>query len=108
MKKLLLLFLPLLFPYLIFAQTEPANYKAASTSFQKFYNESNADGLYKCFGEAVTKVLSVDKTSGLITQLQTAYGKLNTLQFIKLTPPVASYKANFEKKCAGDVFSFRC
>ncbi|MGI4022490.1 MAG: alpha/beta fold hydrolase [Janthinobacterium lividum] len=97
MKKLLLLFLPLLFPCLIFAQTEPKNYKQASMRFQKFYNQANADSLYSCFGAAVTKSISLDKTAGLITQLQTAYGKLNMLQFLKLTSPVAAYKASFEK-----------
>lgn len=97
MKKFVLLFLSLFFPCLIFAQTEPANYKIASTRFQKFYNNNNADSLYSCFGVAVTKAISPDKIAGLITQLQTAYGKLNSLQFISLSPPVVSYKANFEK-----------
>ncbi|RYE20334.1 MAG: hypothetical protein EOP42_27640, partial [Sphingobacteriaceae bacterium] len=97
MKKLLLLLLPMFFSYLLFAQVEPANYKSASTRFQKFYNDHAVDSLYSCFSVAAKKVISPDKIAGLITQLQTGYGKLNTLQFISLTLPVASYKAGFEK-----------
>ncbi|MGI4750953.1 MAG: alpha/beta fold hydrolase [Janthinobacterium lividum] len=97
MKKLLLLLLPLLFPCLLFSQTEPVNYKTVSTNFQKFYNESNADSLHSCLSTDAAKLISLDQTAALIKQLQAGYGKLKTLEFINLTSPVASYKANFEK-----------
>lgn len=97
MKKPILLFLSLLFPCLIFAQTEPANYKKVSMRFQKFYNEKAADSLYSCFGTAASKTITIEKTAVIIAQLQTAYGKLDQMQFISLNPNAAFYNADFAK-----------
>lgn len=97
MKKLLLLFLPVFFPFLLSAQTEPADYKITMGKFKEYYNKNQSDSLYRLFGKAIKATLPADKAGLFLSQLKGQFGDLKTLEFASAELPITYYNADFEK-----------
>jgi len=62
-KTFSILLLPLVFPCLLFAQTEPANYKTAINQFTKLYNNADAHAIFIMFNAKMQTALPLEKTS---------------------------------------------
>ncbi|SJZ60266.1 hypothetical protein SAMN04488128_101878 [Chitinophaga eiseniae] len=79
MKKICLL--PTLLLFFSLKMTAQANYPAAATKVQRYYNQQQADSLYSMFGPAIKSALPPDKTRAMLAQL---HGQLGDM--IRLTP----------------------
>ena len=95
MKKLLLLLLPLFFPCLLFAQTEPANYKQAVNQFKDLYNKGDADQVFSLFNATMQTALPLEKTKQVVNQLKAQLGEIQTTEFETATGSIATYKTTF-------------
>ncbi len=95
MKNILMLLLPLLFPCLIFAQTEPANYKQVVNQFTNLYNKGDADQIFNLFNATMQTALPLEKTKATVNQLKAQLGEIQTTEFKGLNAPMALYKTTF-------------
>lgn len=96
MKKLFtLLLLPLLFPCLIFAQTEPANYKQAVNQFKDLYSKGDAEQIFNMFNPAMQTALPLEKTKQVVSQLKSQLGEIQSTEFKSGTNLMATYKTTF-------------
>lgn len=95
MKKALLLLLPLLFPCLLFAQTEPANYKQAVKQFTDLYNNADANAIFSMFDAKMQTALPLEKTQQVMNQLKTQLGDIKSSEFKSANAMLATYKTTF-------------
>lgn len=96
MKKLFtVLFLPLLFPCLLFAQTEPGSYKQAVKQFTDLYNNADANAIFSMFDAKMQTALSLEKTQQVMNQLKTQLGDIKSTEFRSYNSMIAVYKTTF-------------
>ncbi len=95
MKNIILLLLPLLFPCVVFAQTEPTNYKTAVNQFKDLYNKGNAEQVFAMFNTKMQAALPLEKTQAIVNQLKAQLGDIQQTEFKSLNAAVAVYKATF-------------
>ncbi|HVW15456.1 MAG TPA: alpha/beta hydrolase [Mucilaginibacter sp.] len=97
MKKSTLLLLITLFAQTIMAQTEPVNYAAAVSKFKTFYNTNQPDSIFKMFGPEMVTALPLNDLKAVISQFHQQFGNLQQTAFVSFKPPMAVYKASFER-----------
>ncbi len=96
MKKITLL--TLLFPFLIFSQTEKENSKKVSAEFEKHYNAEEYQKIFELFSKEMKATLPLNKTTAFLKGLQTQAGKISKREFIRYkNQSYASYKTTFER-----------
>lgn len=95
MKKFVLLFSSLFFPYLIFAQTEPANYKTAVNQFKDLYNKGDANQIFNMFNATMQTALPLEKTKQTVNQLKAQLGEIQATAFKSVNAMMATYKTTF-------------
>lgn len=95
MKKTFILLLPLLFPCLLFAQTEPANYKEAVNQFVALYNKADAENIFNRFDTKMQAALPIEKTRLVMDQLKSQLGDIQSTEFKSFNSVIALYKATF-------------
>lgn len=95
MKKIVLLFLSFFFPYLLFAQVEPANYKQTVTQFKDLYSKGDVEQIFNMFNATMQTALPLEKTKAIVNQLKTQLGEIQTTEFKSITASIASYKTTF-------------
>ncbi|MEX8547843.1 MAG: alpha/beta fold hydrolase [Mucilaginibacter sp.] len=95
MKKLSILLLPLLFPCLLFAQTEPANYKEAVNQFKDLYAKGDATQIFNMFNATMQTALSLEKTKQVVNQLKAQLGEIQSTDFKSVAASIATYKTVF-------------
>ncbi|GAA3931535.1 DUF3887 domain-containing protein [Chitinophaga oryziterrae] len=91
MKRGLFVLIILLNTVCVIAQ---ADYPAAVAKFQRYYNQNEADSLFNMYGPNMKAALSLDKTTGMINQLNSQAGALKSVTPIRNEK---AYKAVFEK-----------
>jgi len=96
MKRFGIIILSILFPAMLFAQSEPAKYKAAVALFEKFYNQNLPDSISARFSAAMKAQLSPAQFKETTTQLKAQLGNLTTVEFSTYNEPLAVYKATFK------------
>jgi len=96
MKKFIIIIISVCFPALLFAAAEPANYKAALTLFEKFYNLGQPDSISAHFSAAMKAQLSPAQFKETTTQLKAQLGALVITEFTSYSEPLAVYKATFK------------
>ena len=79
------------------AQTAPAAYQYMADRFQSYYQNNQADSLYRLFSSDMKAAVPLPKVAMMISQLKTGFGSLQSLQFENLKLPVAFYHAVFTK-----------
>lgn len=94
-KTITVLLLSLFFPCLLFAQTEPANYKTAVGLFTEQYNKSDAEGIFANFNSKMQAALPLDQTRATLNQLQSQLGDIKSTDFKSFYTSVALYKTTF-------------
>ncbi|HXS36021.1 MAG TPA: alpha/beta hydrolase [Flavipsychrobacter sp.] len=97
MKKTFLILALLTNTVMVFAQTEPANYKAAMNNFKTYYNDQQPDSIFNMFSPKVQGISPLDKTKEMVTQLNSQLGKISTTEFITQKENTAIYKTTFDK-----------
>ena len=95
MKKLSILLLPLFFPCLLFAQSEPANYKEAVSRFINQFNQADAEGIFNQFNAQMQAALLLEKTRTTMNQIKAQLGDIKSAEFKSFNSPVALYKTTF-------------
>ncbi|QJB33099.1 alpha/beta fold hydrolase [Chitinophaga oryzae] len=95
MKKICLLAILLLsFSPEITAQ---ANYPAAATKVQRYYNQQQADSLYRMFGPAIKAALPPDQTRAMLAQLHGQLGDMMQLTSTGGDANSHTWRADFTK-----------
>jgi len=96
MKKIFsILLLPLVFPCLLFAQTEPANYKTAINQFTNLYNNADAHAIFIMFNAKMQTALPLEKTQQTMGQLKAQLGDIKSTEFKSYNTTMAVYKTTF-------------
>ncbi|WP_299287585.1 alpha/beta fold hydrolase [uncultured Mucilaginibacter sp.] len=96
MKKLFtILLLPLLFPCLLFAQVEPANYKEAVSQFINQFNQADAESIFNKFNAQMQAALPLEKTRTTMNQIKAQLGDIKSVEFKSFNSSVALYKTTF-------------
>jgi pimeloyl-ACP methyl ester carboxylesterase len=96
MKRFSIIILSIFFPAMLFAQSEPAKYKAAVALFEKFYNQNLPDSISARFSAAMKAQLSPAQFKETTTQLKAQLGNLTKAEFSTYSEPLAVYKATFK------------
>jgi len=96
MKRFSIVVLGIFFPAMLFAQSEPAKYKAAVALFEKFYNQNLPDSISARFSAAMKAQLSPAQFKQTTTQLKAQLGDLIKVEFSTYAEPLAVYKASFK------------
>ncbi|MFD0750665.1 serine aminopeptidase domain-containing protein [Mucilaginibacter calamicampi] len=96
MKRFSIVILSIFFPAMLFAQSEPAKYKAAVALFEKFYNQNLPDSISARFSAAMKGQLPPAQFKQTTTQLKTQLGDLTKVEFSTYSEPLAVYKATFK------------
>jgi uncharacterized protein len=81
---------------MLFAQSEPAKYKAAVALFEKFYNQNLPDSISARFSAAMKAQLPPAQFKQTTTQLKAQLGDLTKAEFSTYSEPLAVYKATFK------------
>ncbi len=97
MRKALVFGLLLLLTVAATAQTELPNYKTAIGNFKQYFNNSDAEDLFKMFSPEVKGSLPLDKTKDLITNMHAQIGNLKQTTFTGYFHTAGVYKADFDK-----------
>ena len=96
MKRFSIIILSIFFPAMLFAQSEPAKYKAAVALFEKFYNQNLPDSISAHFSAAMKAQLPPAQFKETTTQLKAQLGNLTKAEFSTYSEPLAVYKATFK------------
>lgn len=96
MKRFSIIILSIFFPVILFAQPEPAKYKAAVALFEKFYNLNLPDSISAHFSAAMKAQLPAAQFKQTTTQLKAQLGNLTNAEFSTYNEPLAVYKATFK------------
>lgn len=97
MKSMSLLLLAILSATLsCFSQSENPIAKQTATSFQQYYNAGQPDSIFYMFSADTKQKLPLEKTKGFLSQLR-GYGKIKTMQFLRLSNGFNAYKTDMEK-----------
>nr|WP_294794886.1 alpha/beta hydrolase [uncultured Mucilaginibacter sp.] len=96
MKRFSIIILSIFFPVILFAQPEPAKYKAAVALFEKFYNLNLPDSISAHFSAAMKAQLPATQFKQTTTQLKAQLGNLTKAEFSTYSEPLAVYKATFK------------
>jgi alpha-beta hydrolase superfamily lysophospholipase len=96
MKRFSIIILSIFFPAMLFAQSEPAKYKAAVALFEKFYNQNLPDSISARFSAAMKAQLPPAQFKQTTTQLKAQLGDLTKTEFSTYSEPLAVYKATFK------------
>ena len=96
MKRFSIIILSIFFPAMLFAQSEPAKYKAAVALFEKFYNQNLPDSISARFSAAMKAQLPPAQFKETTTQLKAQLGDLTKAEFSTYAEPLAVYKATFK------------
>jgi len=96
MKRFSIIILSIFFPAMLFAQSEPAKYKAAAALFEKFYNQNLPDSISAHFSAAMKAQLPAAQFKETTTQLKAQLGDLSKAEFSTYSEPLAVYKATFK------------
>jgi len=78
------------------AQSEPANYSAATAKFKQFYNADQPDSIFAMFGPEMRAALPADKWTATTKQIKSQLGTLVKTEFFKYNQPIAQYNATFQ------------
>ena len=97
MKKVILLAGLICSLIQVFAQAEPAPYRAALNKFMLFYNRNQADSVFMMFSPEVKTDMPLEKNRQMLGQLQLQSGGLQRATFVSMDNNVATYKADFQK-----------
>lgn len=81
---------------MLFAQPEPANYKAALGLFEKFYNRNQPDSISARFSAQMKAQLPAAQFRETTTQLKAQLGDLVKADFVSYADPLTVYKATFK------------
>ena len=96
MKKLFtMLLLALIFPCVIFAQTEPASYKQTVKQFTGSYNNADANAIFSMFDAKMQTALPLEKTQQVVMQLKAQLGEIKSTEFKSYNAMFAVYKTTF-------------
>ena len=95
MKSVTLLLLSLIFPCLLFAQTESDNYKEAVSQFTSLYNKGDADNIFNRFNPQMQAALPLEKTKQTMNQLKAQLGDIESTEFKGYNTAIAVYKTTF-------------
>jgi pimeloyl-ACP methyl ester carboxylesterase len=96
MKKISFLVLIICLTGRLFAQSEPANYKAALNQFIKAYNTAQPDSIFSHFSPAMKTALPLENFKATTLQLKAQMGSLERAEFMKYENQVATYKGTFK------------
>ncbi len=97
MKKIIYTTLLILCTYTLAAQTETANSKKASDTFEKHYNAEAYESVFAMFSSQMKEALPLSNTTQFLTNLRAQAGKITQREFIKYeNGTVALYKTSFE------------
>src|ERR1700748_972300 len=97
MRKTAIVLALIIIASVTFAQPEQPNYKQAIGNFKQYFNDNDADGLFKMFSPEVKAGLPLDKTKELVTQMHAQIGNLKETTFIKYAQTAGVYKADYDK-----------
>jgi len=96
MKRFNIIIISIFLPAMLFAQSEPAKYKAAVTLFEKFYNQNLPDSISARFSAAMKAQLPPAQFKETTAQLKAQLGDLIKTEFSSFSEPLAVYKASFK------------
>ena len=96
MKRFNIIIISIFLPAILFAQSEPAKYKAAVTLFEKFYNQNLPDSISARFSAAMKTQLPPAQFKETTAQLKAQLGDLTKTEFSSFSEPLAVYKASFK------------
>ncbi|QJB39573.1 alpha/beta fold hydrolase [Chitinophaga oryzae] len=77
--------------------TAQANYPAAATKVQRYYNQQQADSLYRMFGPAIKAALPPDQTRAMLAQLHGQLGDMMQLTSTGGDANSHTWRADFTK-----------
>ncbi|WP_183563930.1 serine aminopeptidase domain-containing protein [Mucilaginibacter sp. SP1R1] len=97
MKKISFFILIICFATKLTAQPEPANYTIALNKFKQLYNNNQPDSIFNMFSPEMKAALPLDNFKSTTLQLKSQLGNLVDADFVKYDPPLAYYKATFQK-----------
>lgn len=98
MKKVVFFIFSILITASSYAQAEPANYAVAAKKFKQFYNNGQVDSIFAMFSAELKAALPLDNFRITTGQLKNQLGPLLNADFIKLSNPLAVYRAKFQNK----------
>ena len=73
-----------------------ADYNAAVSKFQTFYNANQKDSIFNQFSDRIKLLMPADKTAQMMAQLSTRLGAMGSYEFTKEEPPLSYYKTTFK------------
>lgn len=79
-------------------QTPSINYAIAIERFREFYNNRNADSLYRMYSIQMKAALSVESNKQFVESMYQQMGKLLKTEFVKQESEYALFVASFEKE----------
>jgi pimeloyl-ACP methyl ester carboxylesterase len=97
MKRFFGVVIALFFAAGVFAQTQQAGYTAVVNKFKQYYNSNQPDSVFKMFSPEMKASLPLDKWITTTTQIKSQLGNLVQTEVSEFAPPIAIYKASFEK-----------
>ncbi len=80
-----------------FSQAEKENYIAATATFEKHFNNSDFNAIFRSFSPEMQAALPIDKTRDFLNTLKTGAGSIVTRQFVRYENTYAVYKTQFEQ-----------
>jgi murein DD-endopeptidase MepM/ murein hydrolase activator NlpD len=81
----------------MYAQQEPANYKAEAAVLLKAYQEGTYKDFFDTYNPDMRTHLPLEKTTTVFTGIKTQFGSISSFEFMEMKKGAANYKAVFEQ-----------